>query len=226
MEIGSDPYAVFVAGRGPNSDLYAIHGDGGQPIAITFSNVAELGPALSPDGGALAFLRAATLRDSVPATVWVMNLLSGSERELVLPRQAGKPIEVGWELTGKSLVVRTDNDVYRVNAPPNPPEPRSVTAAERAQAESSLAVLLGDPVFARVVPCKASGDLCVTGKAGVAPLAAGARDATRWGDDSVAFFVGDELEIRPLARGRPRRLVWSDVPEMPREITYFEGRAR
>ena len=108
MEIGSDPYAVFVGGRGPNSDLYAIRPDGGQPVAITFTNVAELRPALSPDGGALAFLRGTSLRDSTPATVWVMNLLSGSERELVLPKGAGRPLRVGWEPGGGSVIVAAE----------------------------------------------------------------------------------------------------------------------
>ncbi len=224
MEIGNEPYAVFVGGRPPNSDLYAIHPNGGQPVAITFSNVAELDPALSPDGGALAFLRGATRRDSTPATVWVMNLLSGSERELVLPRSAGKPVEVGWDPGGASLIVRTDDGLYRVNAPPDPPAPRLVADHDRMRAESSLAVLLGNPVFAQVVPCEVTGDLCVSGKTGGALLAAGAHDATRWGDDSVAFFVGNELEIRPLARGRPRRLAWSNVPEKPRAMTFFPGK--
>ncbi len=88
MEIGRDPYAVFVGGAGPNSDLYAVRPDGGPPVRITFTNIAELAPALSPDGGGLAFLRGTSLRDSTPASVWVMNLLSGGERELVLPKGA------------------------------------------------------------------------------------------------------------------------------------------
>ena len=29
--------------------------------------------------------------DSTPASIWVMNLLSGGERELVLPKGAGRP---------------------------------------------------------------------------------------------------------------------------------------
>ena len=57
MEIGRDPYAVFVGGSRPNSDLYAVRPNGGPPVAITFTNVAELRPALSPDGAGLAFLR-------------------------------------------------------------------------------------------------------------------------------------------------------------------------
>ena len=69
MEIGRDPYAVFVGGGGLNSDLYAVRPDGGLPVRITFSNVAELAPALSPDGGGLAFLRGTSLTDSTPASI-------------------------------------------------------------------------------------------------------------------------------------------------------------
>ena len=224
MEIGSDAYAVFVGGSGSNSDLYAIRPDGGQPVAITFTNVAELRPALSPDGGALAFLRGASLRDSTPSSVWVMNLLSGSERELVLPQGAGRPAQVGWEPARTSLILRAEDGLYRVNAPPLPPAPRAVPAQEGPRAESTLAVLLGNPVFATVVPCQTPNDLCVSAGGTPGLLARGARDPARWGDDSVAFFVGDELEIRPLAKGRPRRLAWTRAPESPRQVTFFPGK--
>ena len=223
MEIGRDAYAVFVGGSGGNSDLYAIRPDGGRPVAITFTNVAELRPALSPDGGTLAFLRGASLRDSTPSSVWVMNLLSGSERELVLPKDAGRPAQVGWEPAGTSLILRSERGLYRVNAPPLPPAPRAVPAHEGGHAESTLAVRLGNPVFATVVPCETADDLCVSAAGAPGLLARRAHDAARWGDDSVAFFVGDELEIRPLAKGRPRRLAWTHVPEAPRQLTFFPG---
>jgi hypothetical protein len=225
MAIGRDPYAVFVGGEGPNSDLYAVRPDGGPPVRITFTNVAELAPALSPDGGGLAFLRGASLTDSTPASVWVLNLQSGGERELVLPKGAGRPIEVGWELPGESLIVSASKGLYRFKAPPADPDARPVPPPERAAAESSLAVLLGDPVFARVTPCRSAGDLCVTGDSGgPGLLARDAHDPARWGGDSVAFFVGDAVEIRPLGPGRPRRLMWSNGPKRPREMTFFEGK--
>ena len=71
-------------------------------LRITFTNVAELRPALSPDGGALVFLRGTSLRTRRRRTVWVMNLLSGSERELPLPKGAGRPHRVGWGPGGTS----------------------------------------------------------------------------------------------------------------------------
>ena len=58
-------------------------------------------------------------------------------------------------------------------------------------------MLLGDPVFARVVACTEPDALCVATDSG-APglLAEHARDATRWGSDSVGYFLGDVLEVR------------------------------
>ncbi|MEO7136920.1 MAG: hypothetical protein ABI037_04345 [Gemmatimonadales bacterium] len=224
MEIGRDPYAVFVGGQGPNSDLYAVRPDGGPPVRITFTNVAELAPALSPDGGGLAFLRGTSLTDSTPASVWVMNLLSGGERELVLPKGAGAPGDIGWGPRGKSLIVSASKGLYRFNAPPAAPDPHPIPAAERVRAESSFAVLLGDPVFTRVVPCKARRDLCVVGATGKPRLLAQAvEDPVRWGGDSVAFFVGARLQIRPLGPGRPRILMMTSAPERPRGMTFFPG---
>jgi hypothetical protein len=224
MEIGRDPYAVFVGGEGPNSDLYAVRPEGGPPVRITFTNVAELAPALSPDGGGLAFMRGTSLTDSAPASIWVMNLLRGSERELVLPKDAGRPVDVGWEPDGKSLIVSASKGLYRFNAPPADPDPRPIAAAEQERAESSLAVLLGNPVFTRAVPCKARRDLCVVGASGKPRLLAQAvRDPARWGGDSVAFFVGDWLQIRPLGPGRPRILMMTQAPARPRGMTFFEG---
>ena len=118
--------------------------------------------------------------------------------------RAGRARRLRWggRDGGRSLVVRAGRGLYEGVAPPDKADVRPVPANRRAAAESTLAVLLGRPAFARVVPCAEPGDLCVAGDTG-APgrLAAGARDAARWGDDSVAFFKGDEVEIRPLGGG-------------------------
>jgi hypothetical protein len=155
----------------------------------------------------------------------LMHLRSGSERELILPTGAGRPRRVGWGREGTSLIVAAENGLYRVSPPPGRPDIEAVPDAERAVAESSLAVLLGDPVFTRVVPCQDRRDLCLLGVTGkTALLAESVRDPLRWGPDSVAFFVGDRLQIRPLSQGRPRLLLMTDAPERPREMTFFEGR--
>lgn len=226
IEVGRDAYAIFVGGGAPaGGDLYAVRAEGGPVIPVTFSSVGEMRPTLSPDGSMIAFLRGASLRDSAPGSVWVMNLLSGAERELELPRGAGPPGQVGWKGDGRSLVVRAGRGLYEANAPPGGGSLRPIRGGDRAAAESTLAVLLGRPVFARVIPCAERGDLCVAGDTGAPSLlASGARDAARWGDDSVAFFLGDAVEIRPLGGGRARRLAWDNPPSRPRQLTAFLGR--
>jgi hypothetical protein len=224
IDVGKESYAVFVGGSGMSGDLYAVRADGGPAHPLTFTPVAELRPALAPNGVDLAFLRGLSLRDSTPATVWVMNLLNGAERELELPKDAGAPMRVAWNADGSSLVVQTARQLYRLSAPPGKPDPQVIPEPERAAAESSLSVLLGEPVFARVVPCQRPRDLCViprSGRSGI--LAQAASDPVRWGTDSVAFFTGELLQIRPLAKGRPRLLHWTDAPARPRQVTFFRG---
>jgi hypothetical protein len=153
-----------------------------------------------------------------------MNLQSGAEREVELPRGAGTPSRIGWTQDGLTLVVRAGRGLYRGSAPPAQARLAPVAAAERPAAESTLAVLLGRPVFARVVSCATPGDLCVASDTGApGPLAIGARDPLRWGDDSVAFFVGNAVEIRPVGPGRARRLAWESEPGRVREMTVFLG---
>ena len=226
MQVGHDAYAIFVGGTGAaGGDLYAVRTDGGPPVQITFTTVGEMRPALSSDGAMVAFLRGTSLRDSTPATLWVMNLLNGGDRELELPKGAGAPAAVGWSGDGRSLVVRAAGGLYRVSAPPARPEARPVPPAERSAAESALAVLVGDPVFARVVPCAEPGALCVAADTGTPGLLARhARGALRWGGDSVAYFVEDRVEIRPVGPGRSRLLGWDNPPSGAREMTVFLGR--
>jgi len=225
IDVGREAYAVFVGGSGVSGDLYAVRANGGPAFPITYTPVAELAPALSPNGTDVAFLRSQSLRDTTPATIWVMNLLNGNERELELPQGAGIPERVGWSDDGNTVVVRAGPGLYQFDAPPAKPKARSVAPEESAAAESSLAVLLGDPVFARVVLCKRTTDLCLqTRRRGPGILAQAARDPVRWGPDSVAFLVGEDiLQIRPLAKGRPRALNWSNVPARPRQVTFFQG---
>lgn len=225
IEVGRESYAVFVAGGGAaGGDLYAVRASGGAVFPLTFTNVGEMRPVLSPDGVMVAFLRGQSLRDSTPGSVWILNLLNGADRELPLPKDAGLPVRVGWGSDGRSVVVAATRGRWRMGAPPQPPAPLPIGPTERAAAESSLSVLLGAPVFARVVPCADPDDLCVAADSGSdEPLARRARDPVRWGPDSVAYFVGGVVEIRPLGPGRARRLDWTAVPPRPRQLTMFRG---
>jgi hypothetical protein len=142
-------------------------------------------------------LRAATIGDKKPGRVWVLNLLSGAERELQLRRGAAAPTALGWSEDGSAIYVRADTTVYRFVAPPASGEPRIVTDGERARAESSLEVLVGQPPFGSVVPC--GSDLCVLSEQSApAPFASNAHDPVRWGPDSVGFVSGPDLIVRPV----------------------------
>jgi hypothetical protein len=225
IEVGREGYAIVVAGDPPNGDLYAARATGGPVIPITFSTVGEMRPALSPDGRRVAFLRGRAVGDTTPGSVWTMDLLTGGEREAVLPRSAGVPRRTGWSRDGATLTVATETGLYRVTSPSGAGRAELIPAADRAAAESSLSVLLGDPVFARVTPCAEPGNLCVAGDTGAPGLLAHhGRDAARWGADSVAFLVDNAIEVRPLGAGLARRIEWSGLPGRARELTAFGGR--
>ncbi len=223
IEVGTESYAVVAAGANAASgDLYAVRASGGSVIPITFSTVGEMGPVLSPDGRRLAFLRGRLVGDSTPGSVWILDLLSGGEREVRLPRQAGTPSRVGWSRDGAGLTVAAGAALYRAHVPDRSShEAEPVPPADRAGADSTLAVLLGDPVFARVVPCAEPDALCVATDSGTGPLAEHAYAASRWGSDSVAFLTDGLIEVRPLGPGKARKLEWSGVPGRALELTAY-----
>lgn len=227
-EIGKDPYAVFVAKGTGGTDLYVARSDAATVVPLTFTPVTELGPALSPDGAMVAFLREPWPADtSATRSVWLINLLSGAERELALPRKVTeRPERVGWSADGSTIFLRTDRGVWRFATPPAAADPRPLRAAERAAADSAFMTLLGDPVFARAEECGGEGGgVCVVGESGNPAVIARAGSApARWGGDSVSYFTPDGLEVRPLGPGRPRVVEWRPAPIEPRSLTFFPGR--
>ena len=225
VEIGSDPYAVAVADGSGGSDLYAIHGRTGETIALTFSPVRELAPSLSPDGGAVAFLREPAGDGDVIRTAWVMNLLSGAERELESQGTAGTPQRVAWAPDGGALYVETDRGTWRYAMPPGT-APVPLEAAHRAEADSAFMVLLGSPAFARAEPCEAEQGVCVVSGQGTERLAANATSPARWGSDSVAFVRAGEIHVWPLGGGAPRRVETTPAHLVTGAISFFPGAAR
>lgn len=223
LDPGQEPYLVL-AGRsvGEAWDLFAIRPGGSQAFQLTFTRQPESAPALDPSGAMLAFLR----RDLDPEPrhwLVVMNLVSGAERETHVPTALGAPDRVGWSEDGRRLYVRAERGVLFSLAPPDLLELAPVGPAEGARAESALAVLLGSPAFARAVRCPEGGVCVETAEHPLQPLGRDARDPFRWGSDSVAYLVGDQIEVRPLGGGRARRVFWSGPPEEPGAPTYFAG---
>ncbi len=222
IEVGEEPFAVVV-GEGPDgrTDLFAVPAGGGLVTQLTFTLPIEIGPRLTRDGGVLAFLR---MRDTLPTTpheVVVMNLVSGGERSLPLPADAGQAQHVGWSDDETTLYVRTDRGIWAIAAPPAAPAARAVTAGD-AVADTALTLWLGTPRFARAISCGPA--ICaITPRGDTTQLTPTGRDPLRWGTDSVAWFDDDVLVVRSLGPGGPRRMSWSQAPTRPRDAAYAKG---
>ena len=225
FEVGRDPYVILVAdapdGRG---DLWAMTPEGSDLVQITFSLPAEWSPRLSPSGDVIAFLRAREQGDTARTRIWLMNLLNGSEREVILPDSAGAPTALAWSEGGRALIVRTTRTIFRAAAPPQPPKPLELTGADRTLALQALDVRVGSPAFARVAACEGTNALCVYPDSGPpAPIAKGATNPVRWGDDSLAYQLDGELVVRPVGPGRERLVRWRESLVHPRDLTVFTG---
>ena len=225
--IGVESYVVFDAdGEGGQGDLYAGSAGGGSAYRITFSRAHESSPALSPDGSMLAFVRGGTREDSTSHRVWIMNLLNGAERELPSMGPSAHPRRIAWSPDGHTVYVRTSTGDFLTPAPPLTADFRPVVAGTAEAADSALGVMLGEPRRARVITCPDGRGFCVSDDSGVSQmLTSDGRDPFRWGSDSVGFWLGDEVEVRPLRGGTTRQLRWAGTPSNPHETTQFPGGA-
>jgi hypothetical protein len=217
---GTEPFAVFVAdGEASTGDLFAVPTDGREVVQLTYTRVREMGPALAPDGVAVAFIRETTPGTPVTRHIVVLNLLNGGERTLRTPEP---PEQVAWGASGQ-ILVRTDTGVWEVAPPPAKSAAQRLTGADSAKADSSFQVLLGTPAFARAIECPESGVCVLLPNGERSLLEAEGRSAARWGADSVGYFVGIDFEVRPNGAGRARRLKLLPRRENPRELTFFPG---
>ncbi len=215
VALGQEPFLVFAAtGEGRAGDLYAVKPAGGEIWPVTYTRVDERLPAIAPNGVGLAFVRRARGRE----VVVVMDLSTGSERR-ALRLEGDSVTRLAWR-GQEELWVRTAGSAWRVTRA-GEPAPLDAPAAVR---DSAFQVPLGEPAFATAGACASGDGVCTRGVDGVEHLLeAGARDAARWGPDSVAYFVGDRLTVRPLAPGREREIRWHPAPVEPRAVSYFAG---
>jgi hypothetical protein len=113
-----------------------------------------------------------------------------------------------------------------------PPAPMALTlvdttAVEWPAADSATAVLLGTPVFARLETCakdcisSAAMPWCVVTPNGLKTELGRVVSPFRWGGDSLAYFDGNDLVVRPLGGGRSRVVEWSRAPSKPRDGSYW-----
>jgi len=220
--VGRDAYAIFIADDPAGvGDLFGVRADGGPVFQITFTRVREARPALSPDGSMVAFLRGRGIDDTLAGTPWVMNLLTGAERRMELPAEA-EVEAIGWGRDGRVLYASAGPFAYAIPAPPIDEPARAVPPEEWQRVDSALGVFVGEPPFARVFACEQA--LCTAANSGTpVAIADQGRDPARWGPDSVGYFAGDELVVRPTGPGRARRVTWSRPPRHPRGLTAFAG---
>lgn len=222
VEVGTDAYAVVTADGGGGRDLYIIRGDDGTATAITFTPSLESGARLAPDGGSVAFLRGAGGQGGQAVGVWVMNLLSGAERELpptTIPVNA-----VAWSSDGSRIYGRSSDGYYSWPAPPELGDADFLFSSPAA--DSAFQVVIGSPAFARIAPCTADDEsLCAVRESGIGQvLARGAHSPARWGSDSVAWLLDGEIEARPLGDGVARRIRPEPALDAMEGLSYFAGK--
>ena len=223
IKIGEEPFVIAV-GEGPDrqTDLYAAPAGGGTFTRLTFNRPVERFPKISPDGGAVAFLRIATGAGGSPWSLVILNLRTNGERATPLPRDAGEPDRVGWSRDGKRVVVSAGG-YFVMAAPPAPPGFSRFAADSLALADSLSRELLGDPPRGILRECR-NGGLCIVAPTGeLTALDSAARDAVRWGADSVGYFLPGGFEVRPLAGGHSRHPVWVGAPARIRQLTHHPG---
>jgi hypothetical protein len=221
VEVGVDAYAIVAADGGGGRDLYIVRGDDGTATAITFTPTLESGAQLSPDGASVAFLRSAGGQGGQVANVWVMNLLSGAERQL--PPTRFPVSAVAWSGDGSRIYGRSSDGYYSWPAPPESGDADFLFSAP--EADSAFQILLGSPAFTRIAPCTADDEsLCAVRASGIGQvLARGAHSPARWGSDSVAWILGGEIEARPLGSGVARRIQPQPALAAMEGLSYFSG---
>ncbi len=225
LEVGQDPYVVFTAdGEDGKGDLFASRPAGEKAYQITFSRVDEELPALSPDGTILAFIRSAAPSDASTWSLVVMNLLNGSERRVGLRENI--PTRLAWSADGSRLYLQRATGPQVSSVPPGSLSPQPLPISERADADSALAVMLGDPPQAEAVPCPGGAGLCARLGDRVQAFAEHGSAPARWLGDSVVYLEQGNWIVRPLAGGRTRVLGWTTKLAHPRDLTVFRGLSR
>ncbi len=147
----------------------------------------------------VAFLRGRDTSATAPRDMVLMNLISSGENDITLPPAAGQPLALAWSGDAKHLYVRTDSGLWQVDAPPGPPHPMPVPAADTAAADSALAIWLGDPPFARAIACSGGG-VCIIGPKGDTTAARAARARP----DPLGRRFGGLVRARQSAGAFPR----------------------
>ncbi len=217
IKLGEEPFVVFVGeGSDRNTDLFTTTAGGGHVYQLTFTRVIERAPTLAGGGQLVAFLR---FRDTLPGTpraVVIMNLENGAEKIVPLPVSAGLALALGWGAGDRVVYIRTNAGLWQATIPPSGVTATAVPDADAMVANQAIGAWLGQPPFAEAVSCTIG--ICIIGpRRDTTTLTTTGHDPMRWGGDSVAWFEGDEVVVRPLGTGRARRMTLLEAPAHPRE---------
>ena len=226
IDVGTDAFVIGVGEASDGmTDLFASSAAGGTVSRVTFNRLQEQMPRLSGSGTMVVFLRSSPVETTEPEPeIVVLNLQSMGERGARLPREAGSARAVAWLPGDSAIAIRTDGAIWSLSAPPGSSDFSRLTGADSARADSSLAVLLGDPPRAVVVDCPSGSGVCVRGASGeTSTLDSAATAPLRWGADSIAYSKSGTVTVRPLAGGRPRTPPWSAAPSAFRDLAYHPG---
>ncbi len=215
---------MIAVGEGSDgqTDLYAAPAGGGTFTRLTYNRPEERWPKISPDGGMVAFLRPAGGVRGPPWSLVILNLLTNGERVTPLPSDAGEPERLGWSGDGQRVIVSAQGYFLSAAAPAAAAFSR-FPAESLAMADSLSRERLGDPPRGILREC-VNGGLCILAATGeLTRLDSAARDAVRWGPDSVGYFLPGGFEVRPLAGGHSRQPTWVGAPAGLRQLTHHPG---
>ncbi|NOT07270.1 MAG: hypothetical protein HOP28_03600 [Gemmatimonadales bacterium] len=222
IDVGEEPFVVGV-GNGPDgfTDLYAAPAGGGNFVRLSFNRAREEGPKISPDGGRVAFFRRAEAGGGTWSLV-VMDLLTTGERSTLLPNGAGTPVRLGWSHDGRRIGLWA-GPLYLVDEA-NPAETIHPIAGDSVPIVDSLTrEFVGSPPIGAIEACRDGGECILTREGQLTLLGPATSGAIRWTSDSVAYFIGDDFEIRPLGGGRSRRPSWTTRPDSLRSLSFHSG---
>ncbi len=225
IEVGDEPFALVVGeGKDGSTDLFAVPAAGGTFRQLTFTRLPEGLPRVAPAGNLVTFTR---LRDSLTNEVVVMHLRLGTEQRSSLGSDAGTIEALGWSSGSDTVVARTDRGVWWAVTGTSRLVFQQAPIGDAARLDSLTYEWVGDDRFGAILPCR-KGDqplqsCVITAHGDSTPLGTDIISPIRWGSDAMAYFRGNNFEIRPLAGGHAQMPTWVAAPGNPRQPTHHPG---
>jgi Tol biopolymer transport system component len=104
---GANGEIAFVSDRDGDRDIYAMNQSGTGLRRLTNDPKEDRGPAWSPDGSKMAFMRSEVSNDTlIDSEIWVMNADGSAQRRLTAPNVGFDP---AWSPDGSKIAFEGDN---------------------------------------------------------------------------------------------------------------------